>query len=151
MMTTQEIITAALVLTKKDRTAIINALLASMSDKTTDRKMPTAAAMKVFEDVYAKYKGCAFGIMTPLQFSALRQLLLKIESRMQESGIDLITDTVLVQNFEAFLRKVALMQNRWYFENRFTPEALNRDFDKIYANLRQQNPDSIANSAYDCL
>lgn len=147
-MTTQEIITAANELSKKDKTAVINALLASMSEKKAERKMPTAAAMRTFQRVYAQYKHCDFGALSPAHFAALRQLLLKIEEKMLENGIDQISDTELVQNFEAFLRAVATMQNAWYFDNRFTPDALNRDFVIIYGNLRQQN---TARNAYNCL
>jgi hypothetical protein len=147
-MTTQEIITAAMELSKKDKSAVINALLASMGEKKSDRKMPTAAAMRAFENVYAQYKHCQFGVFSSVHFAALRQLLLKIEAKMQESGMDVISDAVLVQNFEVFLKNVALMQNRWYFENRFTPDALNRDFEKIMGNLKSNYN---ARNAYNCL
>lgn len=138
-MNKSEIITAALALPKKDKTEVINAILASMSEKKAERKMPTGAAMEVFKRSYIKHKGTSFGVMTPAHFAALRQLLLKIEAKILETGKTMVTDSELVDNFQAYLHQVVAMPNRWYFENRFTPDALNRDFEKIYGNIKQNS------------
>ena len=128
-----ELINEALKLTKKDKTKLINELLASMSDKDSN-PMPVYRALEVFGETYKRFKGTEYRL-GKVDFKWMKELLCQIKQKMIENPPVIITDDLLVDTLCAFLASVRNMPNQWYFDNRFTPEGLSKDFQKIYGNL----------------
>lgn len=147
-MNTKELIEEALKLPKKEKTALINALLQSMSagkPESDGSKMSVYRALFRFSNLYRELKGTEYSdCFTPENFRWMKDILNRIirktaEGMTSESAV--ITDEIVMSNFEAYVRAVAAMPNRWYFENRFTPSGLSRDFEKIYSQLKSNSYD----------
>ncbi len=150
-METRDIIKAALQLSKKDKTLLVNEVLASMSSKN-GRTMPVYVALEVFGEAYRRFKGTEYSI-GKADFRWMKELLNRIYDKMV-AGIDgtaSISDDDIIANLNAFLTAVRKMQNAWYFDNRFTPEGLAKDFDKIYGNIYKRGSYERTKSAFDYL
>ena len=148
-MELNELINEALKLTKKDKTKLINELLASMSDKDSN-PMPVYRALEVFGETYKRFKGTAY-CLGKADLKWMKELLCQIKQKMIENPPVIITDDLLVDTLCAFLASVRNMPNQWYFENRFTPEGLSKDFQKIYGNLFKKNSYERTKTAFDYL
>lgn len=147
-----EIINEALKLTKKDKTRLINTLLESMSGKA-DFRYPVFRALEDFRARHMEYKGTGY-TGTKADFRWMKQLLEHILDKTvegQSKDTVVVTEDILVSNLNAFLKAVKTLKNTWYFDNRFTPEGLAKDFEKIYANLKQNNSYERAKRACDYL
>lgn len=147
-MELKEITDEALKLTKKEKNALINALLQSMSGGKPEAdgpKMPVYRALFRFSNLYRELKGTEYSdCFTPENFKWTKDILDRIFRKTVEdmgSETAVVTDEVMMANFEAYVRAVAAMPNRWYFENRFTPAGLSRDFEKIYSQLKSSSYD----------
>ena len=133
-----ELINEALKLTKKDKMRLVNEVLVSMSSKD-GRKMPVYRALEVFGDVYRRFKNTEYNISKP-DYKWMHDLLLKIETKVLErQQCEFIDDDALIDNLKAYLTAVRNMSNSWYFANRFTPEGLSKDFQKIYGNISNRS------------
>lgn len=157
-MNTKELIEEALKLPKKEKNALINALLQSMSGRKPEAdepKMPVYRALFRFSNLYRELKGTEYsGCFTPENFRWTKDILDRIFRKAAEgAGAEtaVITDEIVMSNFEAYVRAVAAMPNRWYFENRFTPAGLSRDFEKIYSQIKSNNGHERAKRAFDYL
>lgn len=157
-MELKEITEEALKLTKKDKTALINALLESMSAKGTDDgspKMPVYQALDTFGRVYRELKGTDYGGLTaPRNFAIMKRLLTAICGKILErsgNGMTVITNEMLVSNLAAFMRAVAAMPNKYYFNNRFTVQYLETDFEVIYSQIKNNSGHERAKRACDYL
>lgn len=147
-----EIINEALKLTKKDKTRLINTLLESMSGKA-DFRYPVFRALEDFKARHMEYKGTGY-TGTKADFKWMKQLLEHIHEKTiegQNQDILVVTEDMLIGNLNAFLKAVKQLDNKWYFANRFTPEGLAKDFEKIYANIKQNNNYERAKRACDYL
>ncbi len=157
-MELKEITEEAMKLSKKEKNALINALLQSMSAKKPEAdepKMPVYRALFLFSNLYRELKGTEYGgCFTPENFRWMNDILDRIfRKTVEAAGTEtaVITDEVMMSNFEAYVRAVAAMPNRWYFENRFTPAGLSRDFEKIYSQIKNNSGHDRAKRAIDCL
>jgi len=156
-MELKEITDEALKLPKKEKTALINALLESMSAKGTDDgspKMPVFQALDTFGKVYRELKGTDLtDLMSKRNFGTMKKLLTAILQKIVEgsSGDIVVSSQTLVLNLESLMRAVAAMPNRWYFENRFTPDGMATDFDKIYSQIKNNSGHERAKRACDYL
>lgn len=147
----KDIIKASLQLSKKDKMLLVNEVLASMSSKS-GRTMPVYRALEVFGEAYRRFKGTEYCI-GKADFRWMKILLERIHDKIV-GGIDdtsPMTDNVIIDNLNAFLTAVRQMQNAWYFDNRFTPEGLAKDFDKIYGNIYRKGSYERTKSAFDYL
>lgn len=137
-----EIINEALKLPQKDKTRLINAVLESMNGKKSDGFVyPVFRALEDFKARYMEYKGTSYR-ETKADFKWMRQLLESIHEKIIEGQHEetmVIDENTLISNLNAFLKAVKQLKNTWYFDNRFTPEGLAKDFEKIYGNLKQNN------------
>lgn len=153
-MDLNEIINEALKLTKKDKTRLINAVLESMNGKKSDGFVyPVFRALEDFKARYMEYKGTSYR-ETKADFKWMRQLLESIHEKIidgQHKETMVIDENTLISNLNAFLKAVKQLKNTWYFDNRFTPEGLAKDFEKIYGNLKQNNSYERAKRACDYL
>lgn len=147
-MELNDIIKASLQLSKKDKTRLVNEILASMSSKD-GRKMPVYRALEVFGEAYRRFKGTEYSV-GKADYRWMKELLLCLESKLREKSVA-VTDAVLTDNLNAFLTAVKNMSNTWYFDNRFTPEGLAKDFHKIYGNISTRNTYERTKSAFDYL
>lgn len=148
-----EIINEALKLTKKDKTRLINTLLESMSGKGDGFKYPVFRALEDFKARHMEYKGTGY-TGTKADFKWMKQLLEHIHEKTiegQNQDTLVVTEDILIGNLNAFLKAVKTLKNTWYFDNRFTPEGLAKDFEKIYANIKQNNSYERAKRACDYL
>lgn len=135
----KDIIKASLQLSKKDKMLLVNEVLASMSSKQ-GRTMPVYRALETFGKAYKLFKGTDYTI-SKADFRWMKELLNRLHEKIV-SGIDdaiSVTDDDIIDNLNVFLTAVKQMQNTWYFDNRFTPEGLAKDFDKIYGNIHKRN------------
>ncbi len=148
-MELNEMIKEAVKLSKKDKTKLINELLASMSNKD-EKAMPVYRALEVFCETYKRFKGTEYRL-GKVDFKWMKELLLQIKQKMIENPPVIITDDLLVDTLGAFLTSVRNMPNQWYFDNRFTPEGLSKDFQKIYGNLFKKNSYERTKTAFDYL
>lgn len=148
-MELNEIIKEALNLPKKDKTKLINELLASMSNKD-GKTMPVYRALEVFGERYKHFKGTEYRL-GKVDFKWMKELLSQIEQKMIENPPVIITDDLLVDTLDAFLTSVRNMPNQWYFANRFTPEGLSKDFQKIYGNISNRSSYERTKTAFDYL
>ena len=152
-MDLNEIINEALKLTKKDKTQLVNAVLESMSNKKTGFKFPVFRALEEFKARHMEYKSTGY-TGTKADFRWMQQLLEHILDKTvegQSKDTVVVTEDILVSNLNAFLKAVKQLDNKWYFANRFTPEGLAKDFEKIYANIKQNNSYERAKRACDYL
>ena len=153
-MDLNEIINEALKLPKKDKTRLINAVLESMNGKKSDGFVyPVFRALEDFKARYMEYKGTDY-TSTKADFRWMKQLLEQIHQKTiegQKEDTVVITPDTLISNLNAFLKAVKQLNNTWYFDNRFTPEGLAKDFEKIYGNLKQNNSYERAKRACDYL
>ncbi len=152
-MDLNEIINESLKLTKKDKTQLVNAVLESMSNKKTGFKFPVFRALEDFKARYMEFKGTGY---TPAKadFKWMKELLARIHEKTvegQNQNTMVVTEDILIGNLNAFLKAVKQLNNKWYFDNRFTPEGLAKDFEKIYSNLKQMNSNERAKRACDYL
>ncbi|MBR6774573.1 MAG: hypothetical protein IKM23_02515 [Bacteroidales bacterium] len=147
-MKLEELIKEAVKLPKKDKTRIINALLESMSNKE-GRTLPVYLALDCFCKTYKQFKGTEYRL-SKADFRWMKELLLCIESKLNERHV-YNNDYALLNNLDAFLTAVKNMPNKWYFDNRFTPEGLSKDFDKIYGNIFKNNAYGRTKTAFDYL
>ena len=149
-----EIINEALKLPQKDKTRLINAVLESMNGKQSDGFVyPVFRALEDFKARYMEYKGTDY-TGTKADFRWMKQLLEQIHQKTivgQKEDTVVITPDTLISNLNAFLKAVKQLKNTWYFDNRFTPEGLAKDFEKIYGNLKQNNSYERAKRACDYL
>lgn len=152
-MDLNEIINEALKLTKKDKMQLISTVLESMSNKKTGFKFPVFRALEEFKARHMEYKGTGY-TGTKADFRWMQQLLEHILDKTvegQSKDTVVVTEDILVSNLNAFLKAVKQLDNKWYFANRFTPEGLAKDFEKIYANIKQTNSYERAKRACDYL
>jgi len=152
-MDLNEIINEALRLPKKDKTRLINALLESMSGKGGGFVYPVFRALEDFRARHMEFKGTGY-TGTKADFKWMRQLLELIYAKTvegQSNGTLVVTEDILIGNLNAFLKAVKTLKNTWYFDNRFTPEGLAKDFEKIYSQIKQQNGYERAKRACDYL
>lgn len=149
-----EMINEALKLPQKDKTRLINAVLESMNGKKSDGFVyPVFRALEDFKARYMEYKGTDY-TGTKADFRWMKQLLEQIHQKTiegQKEDTVVITPDTLISNLNAFLKAVKQLKNTWYFDNRFTPEGLAKDFEKIYGNLKQNNSYERAKRACDYL
>ena len=150
-----EIINEALKMPKKDKAGLINAVLESMSDKAGSAGMvfPVFRALNDFCARHMEFKGTGYKT-SKADFRWMRLLLEHIYGKTIEGrqpGTAVVDDDVIIGNLNAFLKAVKDMPNKWYFSNRFTPEGLAKDFEKIYGNLKQANSYERAKRACDYL
>lgn len=148
-MTLTEIYQATCLLRKSDKVKLVNMILASMGERTprkeitdNDPTYPVHEAMCVFDGFVLSAKGVRYspnGLFQNLDYRHMRELLVKLDARMMESGVEMIDDDRRIETLRSFLQAVRDMRNTWYFDNRFTPAGLNTDFDKIYIALKTQN------------
>lgn len=148
-MTTEEIYRAACPLGKNDKMRLVNMILGSLNERKPRPEMtdentpayPVHQAMCVFDAYVLKAKGVRYspnGLYKNLDYKHMRELLVKLEERMVESGVVMIDDDKRIETLRAFLHAVREMRNTWYFDYRFTPAGLNTDFEKIYIALKTQ-------------
>lgn len=148
-MTTEEIYRAACLLSKTDKMKLVNMILGSLNEKIPRKELlddntpayPVHEAMCVFDSYVLKAKGVRYspnGLYKNIDYKHMRELLVKLEERMVESGVVIIDDDKRIETLKAFLQSVKDMRNTWYFDNRFTPAGLNTDFEKIYIALKTQ-------------
>ena len=147
-MELNDIIKSALQLSKKDKTRLVNEILASMSSKD-GRTMPVYGALEVFGEAYRRFKGTEYCV-GKADYRWMKELLICLESKLTEKSVT-VTDVVLTDNLNAFLTAVKNMANTWYFDNRFTPEGLAKDFHKIYSNIIKGNAYERTKTAFDYL
>lgn len=149
-----EMINEALKLPQKDKTRLINAVLESMNGKKSDGFVYSVfRALEDFKARYMEYKGTDY-TGTKADFRWMKQLLEQIHQKTiegQKEDTVVITPDTLISNLNAFLKAVKQLKNTWYFDNRFTPEGLAKDFEKIYGNLKQNNSYERAKRACDYL
>lgn len=147
----KDIIRASLQLSKKDKVLLVNEVLASMSSKQ-GRTMPVYRALETFGKAYKLFKGTDYTI-SKADFRWMKELLNRLHEKIVSSIDDTIsvTDDDIIDNLNVFLTAVKQMQNTWYFDNRFTPEGLAKDFDKIYGNIYKRNSYDRTKSAFDYL
>lgn len=148
-----EIINEALRLSKRDKTRLVNAVLESMSGKGDGLVYPVWRALEDFKARYIECKGTSY-TPTKADYRWMKQLLELIRMKTvegQAEGTMVVTDDLLIGNLNAFLKAVKQLDNKWYFANRFTPEGLAKDFEKIYANIKQNNSYERAKRACDYL
>lgn len=149
-----ELINEALKLSKNDKTRLMNAILESMNGKKSDGFVyPVFRALEDFKARYMEYKGTSY-TGTKADFKWMKQLLEHIHEKTIEAQAEqclVITPDIIIANLNGFLKAVKQLKNRWYFDNRFTPEGLAKDFEKIYANLKQNDYGDIAKRACDYL
>lgn len=157
-MTIQELTEEALKLPKKEKNALINALLQSLSvgkSKADEPAMPVYQALWKFGEMYKELKGTNLsGCTLPKNFAYMKKLLLAIYQKEIEKsgdGMTVIADSVLLTDLEAFMRAVSTMQNKWYFNNRFTVQHLAEDFEIIYSQIKNGNSYDRAKRAYNYL
>lgn len=161
-MSIEEIFESACVLKKNEKIQLVNRILASIKDgrRPTPQEddnvptMPVYEALYAFSEIYRQKKGVNYAPnnkFVPRDFKAMKELLLKIEERIVESGVMIVTDALRLQNLRAFLEAVSTMKNQWYFENRFNPNALNNDFEIIYCNIKSNNGNARQQQAYSYL
>ena len=148
-MELNEIIKEAILLPKKDKTRLINELLASMSNKDCER-LPVCHALETFCETYKNFKGIDYWL-NKADFKWMKELLCQIKQKMIENPPVIITDDLLIDTLCAFLMSVRNMPNQWYYDNRFTPEGLSKDFQKIYGNLYKKNGYERTKTAFDYL
>lgn len=146
-MTKHEIITEALTLTKKDKFEVVNRILASMNDNP--EKYPVFDALVRFKHVYRALKNTEYGGVkfSPSDFRGMKMLLEKLKGICPLES----TDGILIGAVENFMKAVASLPNKWYFENRFTPLNLAQDFDKIYSSLNTNSYVNRTKRAFDYL
>lgn len=152
-MDLNEIINEALKLTKKDKTRLINTLLESMSGKGDGFKYPVFRALEDFKARHMEYKDTGY-TGTKADFKWMKQLLERIHEKTiegQNRDTLVVTEDMLIGNLNAFLKAVKTLKNTWYFDNRFTPEGLAKDFEKVYSQIKQQNGYERAKRACDYL
>ena len=148
-MTTEEIYRAACLLGKTDKMKLVNMILGSLNEKIPRKELeddntptyPVHEAMCVFDSYVLKAKGVRYspnGLYKNLDYKHMRELLVKLEERMVESGVVMIDDEKRIDTLRSFLHAVREMRNTWYFDYRFTPAGLNTDFEKIYIALKTQ-------------
>ena len=148
-MTTEEIYRAACRLGKTDKMKLVNMILGSLNEKIPRKELeddntptyPVHEAMCVFDSYVLKAKGVRYspnGLYKNLDYKHMRDLLVKLEERMVESGVVMIDDEKRIDTLRSFLHAVREMRNTWYFDYRFTPAGLNTDFEKIYIALKTQ-------------
>lgn len=161
-MSIEEIFESACVLKKNEKIQLVNRILASMKDDRRPTRqeddnvptMPVYEALYAFSELYRHKKGVNYAPnnkFVPRDFKAMKELLWKIEERIVESGVMIVTDALRLQNLRAFLEAVSTMKNQWYFENRFNPNALNNDFEIIYSNIKSNNGNARQQQAYSYL
>lgn len=161
-MSIEEIFEAACVLKKNEKIQLVNRILASIKDdrRPTPQEddnvptMPVYEALYAFSEIYRQKKGVNYAPnnkFVPRDFKAMKELLMKIEERIVESGVMIVTDELRLHNLGAFLEAVSTMKNKWYFENRFNPNALNNDFEIIYCNLKTNNDHVRKQTAFSYL
>ena len=148
-MTTEEIYRAACLLGKTEKMKLVNMILGSLSEKKPRRElteentptMPVHEAMCVFDVFVHKAKGVRYspnGLYKKIDYKHMRELLVKLEERMVESGVCMIDNDKRIETLKAFLQAVRDMSNTWYYKIRFTPCGLATDFDKIFIELQTQ-------------
>ena len=147
-MELEELIEWALKLPKKDKIRIINELLESMSNKE-GRTLPIYHALDYFCRIYKYFKGTEYRL-SKSDFRWMKELLLCLDSKLNEKHV-CNNDQALLNNLDVFLSAVRNMPNKWYFDNRFTPEGLSKDFDKIYGNIVKSNNYERTKTAFDYL
>lgn len=149
-----ELINEALKLSKNDKTRLMNAILESMNGKKSDGFVyPVFRALEDFKARYMEYKGTSY-TGTKADFKWMKQLLEHIHEKTIEAQAEqclVIPPDIIIANLNGFLKAVKQLKNRWYFDNRFTPEGLAKDFEKIYGNLKQNNSYERAKRACDYL
>lgn len=148
-----EIIREALELPKKDKMRLVSVVLESTSNKTTGLRLPVFRALEEFKARHMEYKRTGY-TGTKADFRWMRLLLEHIYEKTVEGrqpDMAAVDDDVIIGNLNAFLKAVKDMPNKWYFSNRFTPEGLAKDFEKIYGNLKQANSYERAKRACDYL
>ena len=147
----KDIIKASLQLSKKDKMLLVNEVLASMSSKQ-GRPMPVYRALETFGKAYKLFKGTDYAI-GKADFRWMKELLNRIHEKIVNSVDDTmsVTDDDIIDNLNVFLTAVKQLSNTWYFDNRFTPEGLAKDFDKIYGNINKRNGYDRTKSAFDYL
>lgn len=150
-MEVKDIIKAALQLSKKDKTLLVNEVLVSMSSKC-GRTMPVYRGLEVFGETYRRFKGTDYSI-GKADFRWMKELLVCIHDKLAAGVEDISTvgDDDIILNLNAFLTAVKQMQNAWYYNNRFTPEGLAKDFHKIYSNISTRNTYERTKTAFDYL
>ena len=150
-----EIINEALKLPKKDKTKLVNAVLESMSGKgnAAGFVFPVFRALNDFCTLHMEFKGTGYKT-TKADFRWMKQLLEHIYEKIiegQQPDTIVIDENIIMGNLNAFLKAVKDMSNKWYYVNRFTPEGLAKDFEKIYGNLKQVNSYERAKRACEYL
>ena len=149
-----ELINEALKLSKNDKTRLMNAILESMNGKKNDGFVyPVFRALEDFKARYLEYKGTSY-TGTKADFKWMKQLLESIHEKVLEGQREetmVIDENSIISFLNAFLKAVKELKNTWYFDNRFTPEGLAKDFEKIYGNLKQNNSYERAKRACDYL
>lgn len=158
-MNTKELTEEALKLPKKEKNALINALLQSMSTKAkTEGKtsMPVYNGLLEFADMYKRLKHTDYSdSFSKADFRYMKSLLEKLNAKIvahyDDPTITAATSDELMNHLDAFMLAVASMPNKWYFDNRFTIQTLATDFDKIYGQLTNVNGYDRAKRAIDCL
>ena len=142
---------------KTDKIKLVNLILASIKyagNEPTGAPMPVYEGLQVFAEIYRQKKGVSYdpnGKFSKEDFKHMRELLVKISDRLSEGGTLLVTDALRIGSLKMFLQAVCEMKNQWYFENRFYPYALNKDFDNLYTNLKNNSDHARRKAAFDYL
>lgn len=133
-------------LTKKQKAEVVKQTIAMMAGKD-----PVFIALERWSAVYLDLKHCRYGGVRylPADYRGMKSLLLKIRNTVEAVKNCEATDEEIVSNMEAYMRQVAAMRNRWYFDNRFTPAGLASDFEKLYATIKNRNDNG--KNAFDYL
>lgn len=150
IMSVEEIYREAYLLGKTERMKLVNMILSSIAEKKPRTEMtedstpafPVHQAMRVFDSFVYNSKGVRYspnGLYKNIDYKYMRELLMKLEERMVESGVEVIDDDKRIETLRSFLQAVKDMRNTWYYDNRFTPAGLNADFNKIYIALKTQH------------
>ncbi len=145
-MTVDEIFQATYILTKTEKMSLVNRILSSLSkkkpepnDEGKDWVMPVHQALSAFDSFVFANKGVRYspnGKFSAREYGHMKELLQKLEERMVESGVGIIDDKLRIETLKLFLSAVRDMQNKWFYENIFTPYGLLNNFEKIYMTLQ---------------
>ncbi len=143
-----EIMEKVALLGKAEKNELVNRIIASMSG--TD---PVYAALRLFGGLHRELKGTTYGGVKfmPADYRGMKLLLQAAGRKIEQCAGREATKDELLHNTEAFIRQVAAMPNRWYFDNRFTPANLAADFEKIYSNIKNNSGHARRKAAFDYL
>lgn len=143
-----EIMEKVALLGKAEKTELVNRIIASMSGAD-----PVYAALRLFGSLHKELKGTSYGGVKfmPADYRGMKLLLQAVGGKIEQHAGREATKDELLGNTEAFIRQVAAMPNKWYFDNRFTPANLAADFEKIYSNIVNNSGHARRKAAFDYL